>query len=88
MKEDLDRDAAERRVRDKVGFFAHGTTYVCVMALLVTINLLTNPAHLWFVWPLLGWGVGLLAHAVGVFLGPRGARIFDRMVEHGMRRDA
>ena len=88
MEENLDRDAAERRVRDKVGFFAHVTTYGCVMALLVTINLLTNPAHLWFVWPLLGWGVGLVSHAVVVFLRPRGARIFDRMVEREMHRGA
>jgi hypothetical protein len=47
--------------------------YVLVNLLLVGINLLT-PGRLWFYWPLLGWGIGLLAHFVAVkgggILGP------------------
>jgi uncharacterized membrane protein len=49
------------------GFLIHLTVYVLVNALLVGINLATTPARLWFVWPLVGWGVGVLAHAAAVF---------------------
>ncbi|HZU62325.1 MAG TPA: helix-turn-helix domain-containing protein, partial [Novosphingobium sp.] len=42
-------------------------TYVVVMALLAGINLATSPHHLWFVFPLLGWGVGLALRATRVF---------------------
>ncbi|MEI9900771.1 MAG: 2TM domain-containing protein [Hyphomicrobium sp.] len=37
------------------GFFFHFSAYVLVNAILIVINLLTTPNHLWFFWPLLGW---------------------------------
>lgn len=37
-----------------------------VNLLLCAINLLTSADYLWFVWPLLGWGIGLASHAFGV----------------------
>ena len=46
-------------------FGAHATSYVLVMALLVTIWLLTSPGgYFWPVWPMLGWGVGLASHGL------------------------
>jgi hypothetical protein len=34
---------------------------------LLVVNLLTTPQSLWFFVPLLGWGIGLAAHAIAVF---------------------
>src|SRR5262245_30787079 len=53
--------------RRKVGLYIHATVYVAVNVLLITINLSTAPGHIWFQWPLLGWGIGLLAHAAAAF---------------------
>ena len=53
--------------RRKVGLYIHATVYVAVNVLLITINLSTAPGRLWFQWPLLGWGIGLLAHAAAAF---------------------
>jgi hypothetical protein len=53
--------------RRKVGLFIHATVYVAVNVLLITINLSTASGQLWFRWPLLGWGIGLLAHAAAAF---------------------
>ena len=53
--------------RGKVGLYIHATVYVAVNVLLITINLSTAPGQLWFKWPLLGWGIGLLAHAAAAF---------------------
>src|SRR6516225_629243 len=53
--------------RRKVGLYIHTTVYVAVNVLLITINLSTAPRQLWFQWPLLGWGIGLLAHAAAAF---------------------
>jgi hypothetical protein len=49
------------------GFSIHLIVYILVNAGLLLINLLSSPAAFWFYWPLLGWGIGLAAHAVGVF---------------------
>ena len=45
------------------GFFIHLLTYGLVNAGLIIINLLTNPTHLWFIWPLVGWGIGIVSDA-------------------------
>lgn len=63
-------ERADRHVRHLQGFYAHLAAYVGVNALLVGINLLTSPGIFWAVWPILGWGVKLGAHAVAVFGWP------------------
>ena len=62
--------------RRKVGLIIHATVYAAVNVLLITINLSTATGQLWFQWPLLGWGIGLLAHAAAAFslAGRRGLR--------------
>src|SRR5262249_33901207 len=62
--------------RRKVGLYIHATVYVAVNVLLITINLSTGTGPLWFLWPLLGWGIGLLAHAAAAFslAGRKGIR--------------
>lgn len=58
---------AKKRVKEIKGFYANLVTYVLVISFLTFINLKYTPAHLWFYWPMLGWGIGLLFHAFGVF---------------------
>ena len=48
------------------GFFFHFWSYVLVNAILIAVNLLLTPQHLWFFWPLLGWGIGILAHGLAI----------------------
>ena len=59
--------AAKSRVAQLRGFYVHLTTFIVVNAFLVTLNLLTSPDSLWFYWVLLGWGIGLVAHALQVY---------------------
>lgn len=59
--------AARCQVRRIRGFYSHLAAFVLVNAGLATINLLGSPGHLWFQWPLLGWGIGLLMHAFDTF---------------------
>ncbi|MDN5421904.1 MAG: 2TM domain-containing protein [Chryseobacterium sp.] len=58
---------AVRRVKELKGFYGNLTSYCLVIPFLVALNLLTSPGHLWFYWPMLGWGIGIVAHAVNVF---------------------
>lgn len=48
------------------GVFFHLSAYLFVNAILIAVNLLLTPHTLWFIWPLLGWGIGILAHALAV----------------------
>ena len=58
---------AKKRVKEIKGFYANLVSYVLVISFLTFINLKYTPEHLWFYWPMLGWGIGLLFHAFGVF---------------------
>ena len=42
----------------------HVRTFLLVNALLVSIWLLTGAGYFWPMWPFLGWGIGLAAHAL------------------------
>jgi hypothetical protein len=81
-------ERAKKRVEAKVGFYIHLAVYVGVNALLVIINLTSSPQYLWFKWPLLGWGIGMLFHGFSVFVLGAGkmARMKERMIEEEMRK--
>jgi len=75
--------------RRKAGLYIHATVYVAVNVLLITINLSSATGRLWFQWPLLGWGIGLLAHAAVAFslAGRQGIRRERRRERREARRE-
>ena len=66
MSDEYARIKAKRHVAALKGFYIHLFVFICVNAGLIAINLATKTLW-WAHWPLLGWGVGLLGHAIGVF---------------------
>ncbi len=58
---------AKKQVEEIKGFYGHLISFVLVMVVLLFINLRYSPQYLWFFWPLLGWGIGLLFHGMKVF---------------------
>jgi len=66
-KENLAYEKAAKRVKDLKGFYGNLASYCVVIPFLIILNLITSPDHLWFYWPMLGWGLGLTMHAVNTF---------------------
>jgi hypothetical protein len=65
------RDRAFKRIQERRDFFAHLTVFVLVNGSLIVIWALVSPDSIfWPMFPLLGWGVGLVMHAWDVFLAP------------------
>jgi hypothetical protein len=58
---------AKKRVEELKGFYGNFTTYCIVIPSLVLINYFTYWDHKWFIYPMLGWGLGVLFHGVSVF---------------------
>jgi signal transduction histidine kinase len=71
---------ARRRAQHEFAFWIHLASYLGTVALLAFINLCTT-SFPWFVFPTLGWGVGVLSHYLAVF-GSRylKERVFDPIV--------
>jgi hypothetical protein len=66
LKEQEKLARAKRQVAAIKGFYIHLFVFVVVMATLFAINLVTTDIW-WVQWPFLGWGIGVLAHALAVF---------------------
>jgi hypothetical protein len=85
MTDDVElRRLAIRRADMKLAFRSHLMAYVIVNAGLVAINLLTSDDYFWFIWPMLGWGIGLAAHGVTVYMDGEGMR--DRLIEQELEK--
>lgn len=62
------REREARLIKRRRAFYAHAAIWAAVNVMLVAIWIATGADHPWFLYPLLGWGVGLVAHGVGAFL--------------------
>ena len=80
-------EKAKRRVEAKIGFYIHLAVYVGVNLLLLIINLTTSPRHLWFQWPLMGWGIGLLFHGIGISFHSRGRALKEKMIQRELGKE-
>lgn len=58
---------AKNMVEKLKGFYVHLIVYILVNAMLLVINTVTYSDGWWNIYPLLGWGIGLTAHAISVF---------------------
>jgi hypothetical protein len=82
----MNQEQAKKRVKELRGFYSHAASYVSVNIFLIVLNMMTspvniwtNPESLWFVYPLLGWGIGISCHAFQVFFS--GAKWEERKMQ-------
>ena len=78
--EDLDR-LARRRANAKLGWYVHAMAFVLVNALICATSRHALGTRPWSVYPLLGWGLGLVLHGSSVFLLDTGGGLRERMVQ-------
>jgi len=64
-------EEAKKIVEEKKGFRTHFIVYLCVNALLVVIWAFTGRGFPWFVFPLGGWGIGVLFHFLNIYVFSR-----------------
>ncbi len=81
-------ERAKKRVDSKLGFYIHLTVFVLVNALLIIINMRTSPEYSWFIWPLIGWGIGLFFHGMGVFVFTGEPAYKEKMIEKEMKKES
>ena len=84
MENELE-EVARKRVQARMGFVVHLTMYLVMNAGFVAIWYLSGHGYPWFMWPMLGWGIGILAHAIGLVVGP-GSVAERRAIDRELRR--
>jgi hypothetical protein len=77
MSEEEILKLATKRVQAKRGFWTHFSVYCVVNAFLIILWAITGisssnfPNYPWFIWTMLPWGVGMVFHALAVFVWSR-----------------
>jgi hypothetical protein len=49
-------------------FKSHLFAFLAINGFLVLLNLVVNPGYFWAIYPILGWGLGLLLHGIKVYI--------------------
>jgi len=81
---------AKARVDELKAFYNHVIIYVIINSLIAGFNYYADGWRFpWFLFPLLGWGIGLISHAAGTFrLNPlMGKDWEERKLREIMERD-
>lgn len=73
--DDSKRREAVAYVKQLRGFYRDLMSYIAINIILVAVNLISSPHHLWFYWVTIFWGLGVFYHGINVF-GP--ARKFNK----------
>ena len=78
---------AKERVEALRGFYIHLTVFVIVNLGLFSINMITSPETLWFIWPLMGWGIAIALHALRVFVERPGSSWEEKKIAELMQEE-
>lgn len=59
---------AKRKVETRMSFYTHLAVYILVITILTILNLTVAGDYFWVMWPMIGWGSGLIIHALSTFV--------------------
>ena len=81
---------ARKKVKAKREFYQHLVTFIFTNLFLFGLNMMTSPGHYWFLYPLMGWSIGLASHYFSVFgipgKGPLDEKWEAEEIEKELRR--
>jgi vacuolar-type H+-ATPase subunit I/STV1 len=77
------REQAVARLRRKAEFRTHLMIYVLVNGMIILIWAMLGGGFFWPVFPLAGWGIGLVAHAMETY---RRDEVTEEQIEAEMQR--
>jgi len=80
------RLGARIRADARFSFVIHFIVYVCINGFLALINLLASPGNWWVLWPMVGWGLGLVIHGAIALIVPGMQNLRRKMYEQELKR--
>jgi len=81
--QDIER-LAHKRARRKMGWYTHAFVYVVVNLGLALMSAFSG--RNWAIYPLLGWGLGLMIHGFAVFVSAPADRLREHLVQKERER--
>jgi len=78
---------AKKSVEARMGFYIHLTVYLLVNIFLTILNLTISRDYFWVIWPMIGWGSGLIIHGVRTFVFTAESSVKERLIEKEMQKN-
>ena len=63
----MNKEQAQKRINELKGYYGHLAAWGATSVFLMVLNLITGDEFLWFIIPVLGWGIGVAIHTAQVF---------------------
>ena len=83
MSEEEYYKKARKIVKAKKDFRSSAIAFAVTMPILIIINLLTSPKYLWFLWAIMGWGMGLVGAYYTAYIQPK----YDERESHEVEKE-
>ncbi len=64
---DYKYDRAKAYIKELKEFYTHLITYLIMVPVFIFINYYTGTSFPWAIFPIVGWGIGVLSHAFQTF---------------------
>lgn len=78
---------AKKKVEAKKEFYQHVTVFTVMSVFFFALNVITAPYALWFYWPILGWGIGVMFHYFEVFGFPAIPQMSEEWEDEQIREE-
>ena len=86
QEEETPQEIAERRVKQRLELWWHLGTYVIINGFLVIVWAITGGGYPWFIWVMVGWGIGIAFHIMQYFLTIHGESRRQDMIRREMEK--
>ncbi|MFO6420264.1 2TM domain-containing protein [Hylemonella sp. W303a] len=77
---------ARRRAGAKLGWYVHAGVYLLFNGALFVFSALGLGHRSWSLYPVLGWGLGVVLHGIAVFVLGGGSGVRERLIERERER--
>ena len=84
LKDENRMEEARKRAKAKAEFIRHLMSYLVIMAFLALINNVTGSRYQWWLWPALGWGIGIVSHFLKTYV--TGGRLEEKLVDQELEK--
>jgi hypothetical protein len=77
---------AKKKVEARMSFYTHLVVYLVVITMLTILNLTVAGDYFWAMWPMIGWGSGLIIHGLLTFVFDSESSLKERLIEKEMQK--
>ena len=77
---------AKKKVEARMGFYTHLAVYLAVITMLTILNLTVAGDYFWAIWPMIGWGSGLIIYGLFTFVFDSQSSLKERLIEKEIQK--